>query len=122
MTIIKSILTGCMLLSALLLSSCSTMGWLFCPWCEVNENQYQSGKAFDYTKASQIKPGMHVDQVIGLIGKPYTISASSVDKQWIWTHTHGEITKVVVVQFKEGVVSHVQAKKEHHHNNFDKTY
>ena len=69
-----------------------------------------------WTFIASTEGGMDIEAVITILGKPYTISASSVDKQWIWSYTRTGITKTVVIQFTQGKVSHIQADATNKNN------
>ena len=95
-------------------SSCGSMTKMFCSWCDISPEKYASGKYFDYSRTKEIKQGMDVDQVIDILGKPYTIVSSAVDKQFIWNYSVNSVTNTFVVKFMTGTHGKVTNTQSNH--------
>jgi outer membrane protein assembly factor BamE (lipoprotein component of BamABCDE complex) len=112
----------CLSILVVITSACGSMTKTLCPWCEISPEKYTTGKYFDYTKVNQIKLNMDVEQVIEILGTPYTVSSSLIDKQFIWSYTFGLATQTFVVQFLNGKVANTKANRTHKENSYGITY
>lgn len=88
------------LILCLLLSSCSMLKW----W---HTDKHATGKQFNYADAHTVTKGMGIEEVITILGQPYTVSQSSLDKQWIWSYSAHGATNTVAIQFQQDKVAQI---------------
>ena len=106
----KMLLKRVLVLSIVLLSTaCGSLTKNLCRWCDISPEKYSTGKYFDYSKVVQVKQGMDVSQVIEILGTPYTISSSSIDKQFVWSYSYDATHSSFAVQFVDGKVTKTNA-------------
>tara|TARA_A100001015_G_C14961041_1_gene700905 strand:- start:1132 stop:1473 length:342 start_codon:yes stop_codon:yes gene_type:complete len=92
---------------AIALPSCTTIRNELCHWCDPDIEIYESGKAFNFQDSYKIKRGMHLRDVLKIMGKPYTILKSQIDEQWVWSYATGGKTSSFSVQFQDGKVLNI---------------
>lgn len=70
-----------------------------------------AGTPFSYDKARQVKVGMPEDQVIELMGNPYSVASRDGAQMWVWTHVNlmAGSSRVVSFKLKDGKVIEVPA-------------
>lgn len=119
----KMLLKRVLVLSIILLStSCGSLTKTLCRWCDISPEKYATGKYFDYSKVTQVKQGMDVNQVIEILGSPYTISSSAIDKQFVWSYSYGTTHSSFAVQFVNGKVANTNAYQLEKETNYGIEY
>ncbi|QPG62056.1 outer membrane protein assembly factor BamE [Pseudomonas sp. BIGb0427] len=59
-----------------------------------------AGTNFTYDQARQVKVGMTEDQVVELMGPPYSVVSRADGQMWIWSHANGMSGSSRVVSFR----------------------
>lgn len=67
-----------------------------------------AGTPFTFGQASQVKVGMTEDQVLGLMGSPYSVVSRGDSQMWIWSHANAfGGAKTISFEMKDGKVASV---------------
>ncbi|UVL26835.1 outer membrane protein assembly factor BamE domain-containing protein [Pseudomonas donghuensis] len=59
-----------------------------------------AGTNFTYDQARQVKVGMTEDQVVELMGPPYSVVSRADGQMWIWSYANGMSGASRVVSFR----------------------
>ncbi|MDF9893477.1 UNVERIFIED_ORG: hypothetical protein OKW25_002624 [Pseudomonas vranovensis] len=59
-----------------------------------------AGTNFTYDQARQVKVGMTENQVVELMGPPYSVVSRADGQMWIWSHANGMSGASRVVSFR----------------------
>lgn len=68
-----------------------------------------AGTDFSYDEARRVKLGMTEDQVVQLMGAPYSVVSRADGQMWVWSHANGltGASRVISFKFKDGKVIEV---------------
>lgn len=68
-----------------------------------------AGTPFSYDKARLVKVGMPEEQVVEIMGNPYSVTSRNGEQMWVWTHvnTLAGSSRVVSFKLKDGKVIEV---------------
>lgn len=68
-----------------------------------------AGTDFSYDEARKVQLGMTEDQVVQLMGPPYSVVSRADGQMWVWSHANGMTgaSRVVSFKMKDGKVIEV---------------
>lgn len=68
-----------------------------------------AGTDFSYDEARKVQIGMTEDQVVQLMGPPYSVVSRADGQMWVWSHANGMTgaSRVVSFKMKDGKVVEV---------------
>jgi outer membrane protein assembly factor BamE (lipoprotein component of BamABCDE complex) len=61
-----------------------------------------AGTPFSWEDTAKVKPGMTEAEVIAIMGKPYSRSASGTQSTLIWNYASHDGSKAVALKFENG--------------------
>lgn len=68
-----------------------------------------AGTDFSYEEARKVQVGMTEDQVVQIMGPPYSVVSRADGQMWVWSHANGMTgaSRVVSFRMKDGRVVEV---------------
>lgn len=68
-----------------------------------------AGTDFSYDEARKVQVGMTEDQVVQIMGPPYSVVSRADGQMWVWSHANGMTgaSRVISFRMKDGKVVEV---------------
>jgi hypothetical protein len=68
-----------------------------------------AGTNFSYDEARKVQVGMTEDQVVSIMGPPYSVVARDGAQMWVWSHANGMTgaSRAVSFKMKDGKVAEI---------------